>query len=488
MRAASLPDVARAAPVDRPRPAGPRPLEPPATRDQIDAYRFGLRRLEAALVRGDPVPLHEPIRTQRRAVAAGALLGLLGMAAALAVAVVVPRPDWRAQHLVVGRPSGAVYVVGRDPDRLVPVANAAAGRLVLAALRPGDGGVSAPVLIDDELLADAPRTATAAIPGALAADPGHSPPPRWAVCDEVAPGPAGSRLLGTTVLAGVATDDTDDTEGVLLSAGGAIWLATGGRRHRVDSADPAVRTALGIAGHVPRPASPALLAALPEGAPLAAPSVPGAGARGPAGIGSRVGDVLVVRPAGSAPRYHVVLIRGLQEIPPLAADVLAAISGRVVTEVGTDVVADLTPVRGLDLAGWPAAAPRLRQPAEAPAVCWTWSSESGADPHGGLHLGRNPSAAPSVPVTGADGGGDAVDSVVVGAGGAVRSSGAAGAGGLWLISSVGVAHPVPDERSAAALGIRAATPVPEVVLRLLPGGPPLDLAAAEHAVALPTGI
>jgi hypothetical protein len=91
-------------------------------------------------------------------------------------------------------------------------------------------------------------------------------------------------------------------------------------------------------------------------------------------------------------------------------------------------------------------------------------------------------------VTGADGGGDAVDSVVVGAGGAVRSSGAAGPGGLWLISSVGVAHPVPDERSAAALGIRAATPVPEVVLRLLPGGPPLDLAAAEHAVALPTGV
>jgi hypothetical protein len=47
---------------------------------------------------------------------------------------------------------------------------------------------------------------------------------------------------------------------------------------------------------------------------------------------------------------------------------------------------------------------------------------------------------------------------------------------------------VPDERSAAALGIRAATPVPEMMLRLLPGGPPLDLAAAEHAVALPTGI
>jgi type VII secretion protein EccB len=468
--------VARPAPVQRlPSPG------PPATRDQVDAYRFGLRRLEAALVRSDPVPLHEQIRTQRRAVAAGALLGVLGMAAALAVAVVVPRPDWRAQDLVIGRPSGVLYAVGHDPDRLVPVANAVAGRLVLAALRTGAGGAAEPVLVDDELLVDAPRAATVAVPGAVATDPSRSPAPGWAVCDEVAPHPPGARLIGTTVLAGAATGGADGAEGVLLSAGGATWLATAGRRHRVDAADPAVRTALGIAGHVPRPASPGLLAALPEGPPLAAPAVPGAGAPGPAGIRARVGDVVVARPVGSAARYHLVLLRGLQEIPPLAADVLAAVSGRPVAEIGSNAVADVAAIRLLDLAGWPAVAPRLREPAEEPVTCWTWSGDPGADPAGGLHLGRLLAAGVPVAVAGADGAGGAVDAVVVGAGGAVRET---GPGGLWLISSAGVAHAVPDERSAGALGVRGAAPAPEVVLRLLPGGPPLDLAAAERALGM----
>ena len=75
--------------------------------------------------------------------------------------------------------------------RLVPVANAVAGRLVLAALRPGGGNVAEPVLVDDALLANAPRTATAAVPGAVAADPSRSPSPGWTVCDEVAPRPEG---------------------------------------------------------------------------------------------------------------------------------------------------------------------------------------------------------------------------------------------------------------------------------------------------------
>jgi hypothetical protein len=86
----------------------------PATRDQVDAYRFGLRRLESALVLGDPVPLHEQIRAQRRAVAAGALLGVLGVAAALVAAWVAPRPDWRGEDVGVGRPAGALYAVAHD--------------------------------------------------------------------------------------------------------------------------------------------------------------------------------------------------------------------------------------------------------------------------------------------------------------------------------------------------------------------------------------
>ena len=157
----------------------------PATRDQVDAYRFGLRRLEAALVRGDPVPLHEQVRAQRRAVGAGATLGVLTLAAALVAGVVAPPPAWAGKDLVIGSPSGALYAVAHDPDRLVPVANAVAGRLVLGALRPTPPEVTAPVPVDDGVLAAVPRTPTAAVAGAVAVDPARPLAAHWAICDEV---------------------------------------------------------------------------------------------------------------------------------------------------------------------------------------------------------------------------------------------------------------------------------------------------------------
>ena len=453
----------------------------PATRDQVDAYRFGLRRLESALVLGDPVPLHEQIRGQRRAVAAGALLGALGVAMALAAAVVAPRPDWRGQDLVVGRPSGALYAVAHDPDRLVPVANAVAGRLVLGALRAGGGAAAAPVLVDDDVLAGAPRTATAAVPGAPAADPARTVPPRWAVCDE-----SGFGLRGTTVVAGAAPGPpASAADGVLLAGpGSATWLVTGGRRHRLDLRDAAVRAAIGLGDRVPRPASPGLVSALPEGPPLVTPAVPDAGSPAPPGLPGRVGDVVVSRPAGSAPRRYLVLAGGLQEVTPLAADVLAAGSGRAVTEIGPGVVAGVAAVQVLDLAGWPQAAPELREPGEAPAVCWTWSGDGGADPSGGLYLGRMPPLGTPVGLARADGPGEALDTVVVGPGGAVRTTAPAGVGTLWVVSADGVAHAVPDGASAAALGITDAARAPEAALRLLPRGPPLDVTSAGRAVGV----
>ena len=214
------------------------------------------------------------------------------------------------------------------------------------------------------------------------------------------------------------------------------------------------------------------------------PVVPRAGAAGPLGRSARIGDVLVSRPAGAAPRYHVVLDGGLQEVAPLAADVLAAASGRAVTEVGAEVVADLPALRALDLAGWPAAAPVLREPAEAPAACWTWSGLP-ADEVGGVYLGPMPTTGPLVTLASADGAGAGLDAVAVGAGGAVRATAPgvpAGAGTVWLLSASGVAHGVADEATGAALGIADPAPAPEAVLRLLPVGPVLDVGVAARAV------
>lgn len=468
----------------------------PATRDQADAYRFGLRRLEAALVRGDPVPLHEQIRSQRRAALVGVVLGLLGLCVAAVLAAVSPRPNWTHQAVVVGAGSGAMYAVAHDPDRLVPVANLPAARLVLAALRAGgstdvDPATATPVPVPDPLLDSAPRTPAAAVPGALGVRPGGPPvPPSWAVCDSVTPDGA---LVATTVIGGAAPLAPGPAEeGVLLDAGGSTWLVTAGRRHRVDAEEGRSAAVLGITGRVPRAMSPALLSLLPEGPPLVDPAVPGRGRRAPDGLPGRIGDVLVARPPGGAVQHYVVLADGVQEVPAVLAELLGAASeSREPQPVGATELAGAAVVDELPVTGWPDVAPRLVEAAEVPVLCWTWAADG--EPGGAVRTAAAPPLAGVVPVAlaQADGAGDRLDAVAVGPGGPVRATSQGsepGAGALWLVSGSGVAHGVADEATAAALGITAAAPAPEAALRLLPTGPPLDVGAAGQVVdVLPAG-
>jgi type VII secretion protein EccB len=462
----------------------------PATRDQADAYRFGLRRLEAALVRGDPVPLHEQIRSQRRAALVGVVLGMLGLCGAAVLAAVSPQPDWTRQAVVVGAASGAMYAVAHEPDRLVPVANLPAARLVLAALRAGgsteaDPATATPVPIPDALLDGAPRTPAAAVTGALAVRPDGPPvPPAWAVCDSVTPDGA---LAATTVIGGAPPLPPGPAEdGVLLDADGTTWLVTAGRRHRVAADDGRVTAVLGLTGRVPRAVTPALLSLLPEGPPLVNPAVPGRGRPAPDGLPGRVGDVLVAQPPGGPPQHYVVLTGGVQEVPAVLAELVGAASGaREPRPVGAADLAGADVVDELPAEGWPEVAPLLTEATDAPVLCWTWAA--GGDPVGAVWTGAAPPLAGPAPVrlAQADGPGDRVDAVAVGPGGAVRGTGPGrepGTGPLWLVSGSGVAHPVADDATAAALGVTAAEPAPETVLRLLPAGPLLDLADAGRVV------
>lgn len=463
-------------------------MRTPATRDQADAHRFGVRRLESALVRGDPVPLHEQLRTQRRAAVAGAVLGVLALVGAFVWAKVDPRPGWVAQAVVVGAESGAMYVVAHGPDRLVPVANLPAGRLVLAALRRGgasgvDPATAEPVLVADADLDAVARTPTAAVAGATAVRlGGEVVVPRWAVCD-VAGAETGS--FRTTVVGG-ATPVAGDAAPVLLAVeGGGTWLVAGGRRHRVDPADRAATAALGLDGREPRPASAALVNALPEGVALRTPRVPDAGAAGPDGAGE-VGDVLVGRPLGGAPpTFHVLLAGGVQQVPAAVAEALR-VAGAVVREVGPEVLARLRPLVVLDVVGWPEAVPPSPSPSQAPVVCAVWSDADGTV----VLVGPAPpvpAGAVGVDLAQADGPGERADAVVLvpAGGGAVRATGpgrAPGAGPLWLVAATGVAYGVADEATAQALGVTAAEPAPEWALRLLPVGGTLDVGAAERTV------
>jgi type VII secretion protein EccB len=466
-------------------------LRAPATRDQADAYRFGLRRMEAALVRGDPVPLHEQIRSQRRAALVGVVLGLLGLCGAAVWAVLVPSPDWRREAIVVGATSGAMYAVAHDPDRLVPVADLPAARLVLAALRAGgsagaEPGTATATAVPDESLASAPRTAAAAVPGAVAVTPEATIRSSWAVCDTV---DTEGALVSTSVIGDAAAQaPLGAADGVFLAGpDNTTWLVAGGLRHRVDDGNGAVLAAFRLAGRLPRAATGALVSALPEGPPLATPAVPDRGDPAPPGLPGRVGDVLTVE-VGDGRQYFAVLDGGLQEVPAALAELLRVASdAREIRSVGADVLGGATFVDTLPVTGWPEGAVRVVEPAEAPVTCWTWTPDR---PEGGMWFGRAlplPTGVAPVTLAQADGPGGKVDSVAVGSGGAVRATGpgrADGAGPLWLVSAAGVGYGVADEPTAAALGIVTAgvPPAPEAALRLLPSGRPLDLADATRAI------
>ena len=134
------------------------------------------------------------------------------------------------------------------------------------------------------------------------------------------------------------------------------------------------------------------------------------------------------------------------------------------------MVAAAAAVDELPVAGWPAAAPRLREPSRLRLLCWTWAADG--PPGGAVSVGRAlPVPAGTVPVAlaQADGAGSRA-----GRGGGGRRRGRAGRGdrapgrAWWLVSATGVGYPVVDAETAAAIGITAAEPAPEAVLHLLP--------------------
>ncbi|MFC5063932.1 type VII secretion protein EccB, partial [Actinomycetospora atypica] len=401
--------------------------------------------------------------------------------------------DWRAATVVRGTPSGALYVVARDPDRLIPTTDLASARLLAAGVDPERADAAAgrapadPTPVRDDALAAAPRT----MPAGLAGGPSTLPDTRtapvpdvWAVCDGESPQRPG--VVPAAVLGGYPAlgRPLGPDEAVLLRGGdGATWLVAEGRRAAVDPAQGAVVRALGIAGAPARPAGPALLGTLPVGAPLVPPVIPGAGAvpSDPATrtLGLPVGAVA----RAGADRFLVVLDRGVQEVPDVVAQLVrfaapVAGAGPEITDVGAAALGRVPRALGVDLAAYPRAFPRALGVAEAPVVC---SAPDPAAARGSAVTVADALPSPVLPTPG-PAGQTAVDAVrVAGAGAYVVPVGPGEpvdpARGV-VVDPVGRLFPVAGERAAAALGLGTPRPAPRSVVGLLPRGPTLDLDAA----------
>jgi type VII secretion protein EccB len=434
------------------------------TRLQVSGYRFVVRRMEHALVRGDVRMLDDPLRAQSLSLVAGCVLAAIAVAACAVLAFLQPRGDVGSAAMVVARESGAMYV--RIGDTMHPALNLASARLIT--------GVSdEPELVSASAIDRDRRGSLVGIPGApdtiaapLAADESV-----WTVCDDA--------THRTHVLVGRAPADLDSSGRTLVTVRGesaaTTYLVYDGRRARVDLRNHAVIRALKLDGVVPRPVSRALLDAVPEVPEITAPVVPRVGASSPV-RGFPVGTVARLTRAGSA-EYYVALAGGVQRVGEVAADLIRFTYShrRDIVTVAPGLIGSVPIVNELPVTTFP----DQGGVADGPVLC----TRSGA-----VLVGD------SLPVDGdravvelaqADEAGSGVDGFAMppGRSAYVRAAGVSGegaaTGALYLVNDSGVVFGIRDDEAARRLGLTSpAVPAPWPLLAQLPRGPELSVQGA----------
>ncbi|MBB5912814.1 type VII secretion protein EccB [Nocardia transvalensis] len=463
----------------------------PTTRWQVSGYRFLVRRMEHALVRRDVRMLHDPMRSQSRAYAAGLVLGLVALAGCGVLALLRPQGAIGDNKILVGKDTGAVYAV---IDGVVhPALNLASARLAV-------GEPAKPVSIKETELAKKPRGTLIGIPGAPASMNFDSSGKgrTWTICDELKND--GSRDLSTTVLAGdpalgAKAGVLGHDKALLVRGRDDTYLIYDNQRARVDMTDRYVTDALKIRGMTPRPVSEGFLNAIPEVLPIVPPRIDDPGGLPVNPVGDhRVGDVVRL---STEDQYFVVLHEGLQPVSPLTAEIV-----RNANPTAASRSAEITPhdrssasmTNTLPVSKYPDTAPTIVDPKDQPVGCLSWKPTAGmgdkADGtrHAELsvltgHALPLPDNAQSTPLAQADGSGPNVDAFhsTPGSGFFVQTTGiepdSQRRDSQFFIADTGVRYGIKDSAAAKALGMDSEKakpePAPWPIVGLLAGGPGL---------------
>ncbi|HEX2285034.1 MAG TPA: type VII secretion protein EccB [Mycobacterium sp.] len=473
------------------------------TRAQVNGYRFLIRRLEHALIRGDSRMIHDPMRGQMRSLIVGVIIAVLITGACGVLAFFKPTPNIGDAQILLSKSSGAAFV--RIGDRVHPVLNLASARLIV-------GKNESPKEVDDKFLNALPRGSTVGIIGAPVSIRGSDnlAMSSWTVCDTLqTPGvteTTGTTSVQTTVLAndpvleGIRAAGPADA--ILTEVGGTSYLIYDGVRAAVDMSDPVLVNGLHLQGAQPRRVSLGLFNTFPLVDPIRPVTVDGVGepsaALGPDyPVGSMVKTV-----DSRGEQLYVVLREGLQPISPATADIIrygepdaARASAREITPA---VLADVPIVHLLPVDHYPKVSPQIVPTNPDRVVCMGWQ-RSNTDAKAGVRLlvgHRLPVAegAQAVGLASADGNGPGLDSVYLtpGAGEYVQATGGApdsqSAGQLFYVSDTGLRYHIKDFPTADALGVtgvkvadgpqNAPQWAPWPVLSLLPPGPALSQEAA----------
>lgn len=505
----------------------------PTTKSQVQAYRFVLRRMESALVRKDPVMLHDPMRSHTRSTVVGAIVGVVGLVAFLVFGVLKPAPTVPNSGIVIGTPSGSVFVVNQNPHQLIPVFNVASARLLLAAAQEaqqnqsGAGGQSQssapqvvnPTTVDDSQLKNIPMGRLTGIPDAPSVLPQpNQAPTTWAVCDATtrdrnAPQETSHTAPTTTVVVGESNLGTNlsPNQALLVSDDGGqtlylVYAQSGSDnsavRAQLDSADQAVLTTFGITDpNSYRVVSPAVLDAIPaapeiqnptRGMNLQATPDPHLAAQN-----LTMGESFEATQVGIPPRYYIVVPGGMQQVSQTTAQIAfdENSGGRTsIRLVEPSAVTAVPTVQALqvNVSQYPDVQPNVVGAADAPVMCLGWNAVL-TDPQKPVAKTRvtigftvnlpndpatgQPMTATPIGQTTSSGGVNQFFMNPSLGGVAIRSASSAqefGNGPIYIVDPRGVRFSVPDMHTAQVLGVADQSgnvpPAPEQIVSLLPGG------------------
>ena len=470
------------------------------TRHQVTGWRFVMRRIASGVALHDTRMLVDPLRTQTRAVLMGVIVLIAALAGCFVFSLIRPNGSAANNPILADRSTAALYV--RVGDQLHPVLNLASARLIA-------GKSADPTMVKSAVLDKFPRGNLIGIPGAperMVQNTGKDAD--WTVCDS-ATGSAG----GVTVIAGAL--DSSGARAAALGAGKAVlvsnptgtWLLWDGRRSRIDLADHAVTSALGLGTDVaaPRPVAGGLFNAIPESPPLAAPVIPDAGSPAkfpvPAPVGAVVESHGLESNSANGLVYYAVLPDGLQQISPVLAAVLRNANSYGLEQpprLGADKIAKLPVSRQLDTSRYPEQRISLLDATHDPVTCAHWSKPAGASTNSLTLLAGSvlpiPDGLHTEDLVGAGAGGTASRVAMAPGSGYFaqtvgQNSASPAAGSLFWISDTGVRYGIDNEaaqggvtgnaKTAEALGLSPpATPIPWSILSLYAPGPTLSRADA----------
>lgn len=351
------------------------------TRHQVTGWRFVMRRIASGIALHDTRMLVDPLRTQSRAILMGALLLVTGLVGCFVFSLIRPNGQAGTNPVLADRSTAALYV--RVGDELHPVLNLTSARLIA-------GKPVNPTTVKSTELDRFPRGNLIGIPGAperMVQSTSHDAD--WTVCDAVSGAGGRAASTGVTVVAG-APDSTGPRaatlgagQAILADNGGGTWLLWDGKRSRIDLADHAVTSALGLGAEAPRPIALGLFNAIPEAPALTAPMIPNAGTPANFAVPAPIGAVVTAYSLDKTPSdsYYAVAPDGLQPISPVLAAILRNTNSYGLQQpprLGADEVAKLPVSRLLDTTRYPAQQVSLVDAARSPVACAFWSKPAGA--------------------------------------------------------------------------------------------------------------